>query len=170
MRRYRWKTYHFDKFDADVIGQHLEGLVKTHELTPHLVVQDARNHDSPIHGCFEWDDSVAAEKHREATAGALMRSLVIVTIRGDEHDDVKEPLFVNVKVHETKQYVRAEKALEDPELREQILERAYRELQSFQQKYERLKELARVISAIKNAMKQRNERAASQIAAESDAA
>ena len=62
-------------------------------LTPELVVRDARSPSSPLHGCFEWDDSAAAEAWREQQARTLMRSVVY-------------QVQTETRVVETVQYVR----------------------------------------------------------------
>lgn len=49
----------------------------TGRLTPADVVADARDPASPLHGYFEWDDSVAGEKYREHQARALIRSVKV---------------------------------------------------------------------------------------------
>ncbi len=50
-------------------------------LTPEQVVEAARAETSAIHGCFEWDDSVAAEKFRIDQARELLKRVKIeVTI------------------------------------------------------------------------------------------
>ena len=48
------------------------------ELTPGLVVDTARDPKNPLHSCFEWDDTVAAEKYRIVQAGQLIRSVKVV--------------------------------------------------------------------------------------------
>ena len=60
-------------------------------LTPALVVQTARDPDHPLHGRFEWDDSVAAEKYRLSQGGELIRSIKI-SYRDDrgEYKDVRQ--------------------------------------------------------------------------------
>ena len=61
-------------------------LAKLHakhgQLTPALVVKDAKRADSPLHDYFEWDDTVAAAQWREEQARQLVRS-VRVTIETD---------------------------------------------------------------------------------------
>lgn len=47
-------------------------------ITPRLVVEDARDPESALHACFEWDDSVAGEKYRIMQARALIRSVPLV--------------------------------------------------------------------------------------------
>jgi hypothetical protein len=43
-------------------------------LTPTLVVQEARNEESPLHKEFTWDDSTAAVQWREQQAREIIRS------------------------------------------------------------------------------------------------
>lgn len=47
------------------------------ELSPAIVVDDARSSDSPLHEYFEWDDAVAAEKYRHVIARGLIASVRI---------------------------------------------------------------------------------------------
>lgn len=50
-----------------------EGVIK-----PSTVLEDARDPKSPLHGKFEWDDSVAAESHRLHQARELIRQFHII--------------------------------------------------------------------------------------------
>lgn len=44
-------------------------------LTPDAVLEDARSKKSPLHDCFEWDDSEAAHRYRLEQARTLIRSV-----------------------------------------------------------------------------------------------
>ena len=48
------------------------------ELSPPVVVDEARPVDSPLHERFEWDDEVAGEAYRLVQAAELIRSVRIV--------------------------------------------------------------------------------------------
>jgi len=48
---------------------------KEGRLTRQGVLDDARDEDSPLHPCFEWDDGIAAEKYRLDQAGQIIRSV-----------------------------------------------------------------------------------------------
>jgi len=63
----------------DVIHDAIRALDRDGRLTPEAVVRAAKNPKSPLHDRFEWDDSVAAHKHRLEQARCLIRS-VMVTI------------------------------------------------------------------------------------------
>ena len=44
-------------------------------ITPAMIVAEAAPDDSPLHGYFTWDDSVAGALHRENEARRLIRSV-----------------------------------------------------------------------------------------------
>ena len=46
-------------------------------LTPEQVVEAARDENSALHDCFEWDDSTAAEKYRIEQARDLLKRVKI---------------------------------------------------------------------------------------------
>ncbi|WP_432678085.1 hypothetical protein ACRAJ3_25330 [Rhodococcus pyridinivorans] len=48
------------------------------ELTPQLVVDEAREETHPLHSRFEWDDAVAGEAYRRVQAAEIIRSVKIV--------------------------------------------------------------------------------------------
>lgn len=61
-------------------------------LTPALVVNSARNPDSPLHRFFEWDDTKAAEAHRLNQGRSLIRKVYIY--RETEKSIVKTVAYV----------------------------------------------------------------------------
>lgn len=65
-------------------------------LRPKAVIDAARPLESPLHGAFEWDDSVAGEKYRIYQAQQLIRSFKVV----HEKDGVKceSPMFIGLSV------------------------------------------------------------------------
>lgn len=68
-------------------------------VTPRQVVDAARDPSNPLNSHFTWDDSEAAEKHRENEARSLIRTarlqITIETRRFDVQTRVKKvPMFV----------------------------------------------------------------------------
>jgi hypothetical protein len=65
--------------DAQIIGARLGVLERANsgELTPDLVLADAKSHSSPLHKYFDWDDTSAAVKYRRMQAGKLIRSITV---------------------------------------------------------------------------------------------
>lgn len=54
-------------------------------LTPDAVVEAASEPDSPLHPCFEWDDTEAAARYRLDQARTLIRSVRVV-VRTDTRE------------------------------------------------------------------------------------
>lgn len=80
--------------DPQVAGEQLDLIYAKHnELTAPLVVDAARPEDAPLHPVFEWDDSIAAERHREHQARNLIRSVQIIS----SDNEPPEPVFVHVE-------------------------------------------------------------------------
>lgn len=80
--------------DPQVAGEQLDLIYTKHnELTAPLVVDAARPEDAPLHPVFEWDDSIAAERHREHQARNLIRSVQIIP----SDNELPQPVFVHVE-------------------------------------------------------------------------
>lgn len=67
-------------------------------LKPSVVVDDARQPGSPLHGEFDWDVDAAALKHWEERARYLMRSFVKVYIKDD--GSPTGPVIAHVKIRD----------------------------------------------------------------------
>ena len=46
-------------------------------LSPQIIVIESQGKRSPLHNCFEWDDTKAAKRYRINQAGYILRMLVI---------------------------------------------------------------------------------------------
>lgn len=68
-------------------AERINELAKRHNgnITPDIVVEDAKNTDSPLHGLFEWDVEKAAMQHWIETARWAIRQVRIVV-----NTDVRE--------------------------------------------------------------------------------
>jgi len=133
---------------AQAAGEHLEALEREHgQITPKLVLDDARDEGALLHPCFEWDDEKAAELYRERQAGFLIRNL---TVRVEREDKPPLPVraFVSVEKEESRAFVGTIRALSEEETRAQVLQEALQSLQVFRTKYEAFAELSGVIAAI----------------------
>jgi hypothetical protein len=140
------------RVSAQIAGEELEKIeARDGEITPRAVVEEARPEGSKLHNVFEWDDEKAAEQYRLTQASTLIRCIVVKP----EEKDIKEPvrMFVNCNPvddgqKKTGSYINFRSAFEDPDSRAVILANAKHELQVFRNKYNRLKELAKVFDAI----------------------
>ena len=61
---YSWSGYE-QKVSAQIVGEHLKTLEAKHgRVTRELLLDSAKDKESPVHSLFEWDDTKAAEKFR----------------------------------------------------------------------------------------------------------
>jgi hypothetical protein len=143
---YDWKINNMP-VAAQAVGEHIEQLEKSHgKITPKIVLDSARDENSLLHPCFEWDDAIAAEKYREDQAGRILRNLVVKIESNVQPATVRA--FVNIKTQSTSAFLSIAKVLQDDALRDQMLEDALRDLKAFRDKYATLSELTGVFAAI----------------------
>lgn len=142
LKTYSWAIPKY-KVGVDVA---INELSKLKEKTPHNIVELARDENNPLHGEFEWNDTVAGEKYREIQAREMLRCI----IQHEEDESGKEitiRAFVNTT--ETNVYDTIEAVVRNETEYENLLKTALKELESFKKKYHSLKELKPVFEAMK---------------------
>lgn len=135
---------HINDEEAQIIGPELERITGNGQATARDIVERARVASSPLHKHFEWNDSVAAELHREDQARALARSIEVRVVALDGHVVESARAFVavtNTVVGELKRYVPIEIEQAGPAMKEEVVQTARREFLSRHRKYEQYKEL-----------------------------
>lgn len=143
MAAYRWKTPELFSVDANDAKAELDRIGgKYGSFKASDIVEESRPEDAVLHGCFEWDDGVAAEKYREQQARYIVKNITVVSESGNTEESVRA--FVHVK----QAYRPIQVVLSDKEMKEELLAIALRELEAFARKYRTLKELAPVFEAI----------------------
>ena len=153
MESYSWKSgVQFPvkaQVAADTIKK-LQAAIGRDDITAKELLDASRDENAPLHSCFEWDDSIAAEHFRVYQARKLIGSIEIV-IQRDESETISTRAFVNVKPQtptQQGQFVGITFAMENPDYRQQVLKNALNELESFQRKYSVYSELTTVFKAI----------------------
>jgi len=142
------------------MGDWLDGLMRAHKglVEPADLVNDAQPKQSPMHDCFEWDDTAAGEQYRLHQAGEMCR--VVVVIRPELQTDPDGPPIevrqtISIKHPEKESparcYVLVSQLMKTPAGREVALADALRELNACKRKYAYLKELAGVFEALAEA-------------------
>ena len=141
---YEWKQGTRHSVAPEVAAQVMDGLAKQGNLTAAALVDASRPEDAPLHGEFEWTDSIAAEKWREQQGRTMIAALVI------RREDVpeQEPVRAYFKLEAAPVYEQTVKILAEDMTKKLLLEQAKRELKAFQRKYAALEELADVFTAI----------------------
>jgi hypothetical protein len=120
-------------------------------LMPVDVVKAARPVTSPLHNCFDWNDSTASQKYRLWQARQL---IVSVRIAYDDKGETIAPVFVSLKPDRKDGGYRAlSDVLSSKEWRTELLKTAMDELKTFQERFDTFQELAAVFKAIRRVEK-----------------
>ena len=175
---YEWQKGTRARVDAQTAGEELERLREQYDgvIAPDSVVDAARAAESPLHAAFTWDDSQAAHLHRLSEARYMMRSLIIVYAKPENQEDHRVRAYQNLVVtkaeptaepgnrfaltvptdddgpNETRQaYVHIIDAMQDKNLRDQILQKALAEITSWRRRYAEYREFAEIFASIDRA-------------------
>ena len=141
--QYSFKPGSYIKVDAQAAGEMCERLAAENRLTAKELLNANRPADAPLHGAFEWDDSIAAEAYRENQARHIINCLQIV------EPEKKEPVraFFNI-VRTESNYHHVDAIFQNETATSALLKTALAELESFRKKYRQLSELAPVFDAL----------------------
>lgn len=135
----------FHSADAQTCAEEILSIGE--EATAKQIVDKARDNRTELHKCFEWDDSVAAEKYRIEQARDIVANLVIV--RSQEQVEKQEPeIRVFHKPTSTSGYKPIQVIVQNKDEYQELLKRAYAELHAFKMKYSHLQELDYILSLI----------------------
>lgn len=138
-----WKVKGLWKADAEAVYKEITALGDS--FSPADIVEAARDESSELHKCFEWRDEVAAEKYREHQARMIITQLVV---RTETSDNTPVSVRVISSANEVNTYVPTKMLIKSDSDYADLLARAKRELQTFQQKYSTLSELQEIFTAI----------------------
>jgi hypothetical protein len=149
---YQWKPGSKAPVEAQVAGEELERIRTWHNgrLEAKMVVEASIDPGAPLHRAFEWDDQRAAHAFRVEQAKYLIRSVEVVIDRGQPEP---KPIraFVSVVRDEDRSYTSTVHALADQDLRVQVIEQAWKELEAWRQRHAELVEFAKVFALIDQA-------------------
>lgn len=145
-----WTRGSVFKTDPNIAKSVMDQLSAEGRLSPLDLVEASRPEDAPLHGEFEWNDTIAAQKWREQTGRVMIASIVVTQEAEEEKKSVRA--FFNIE-RGTHEYIPTEVIFSDEAKRERLLDIAKRELVSFKSKYQSLTELAGVMNAIDEVMK-----------------
>ena len=147
MAAYEWKIAGLYKTSADTAGMVCEELANSEVgLTPASLVDASRPETAPLHGEFEWDDSIAAENYRKNQASGIIRNIVIKVVKGTG-EVVQDRKFVSAPGGENR-YVTLDYGLSRDDFNKYLLKQAHNDMLAFVSKYRRLSELSQVIGAM----------------------
>ena len=172
-KRYRWNAYQY-KVSAETAGSVMEQIERERgSVDKESFLEASRPEDSPTHDLFEWDDSIAAENYRLQQSGNFIRELhidiekieddsykqVTLNLSEGKPKDQERPQTMRAflsatafgngsRMFQKSEYVSSDKAINDKDIRNTVLENAKRELAIFRRKYNMLKELQSLFEEI----------------------
>lgn len=155
---YEWKGGSRFRARANDVGIELEKIASENGgvIEPAAVVAAAQSEESPLHSCFEWDDSKAALAHRMNQARLMIRSLRVVP-EGEANgkEQGSEIAFVSITAANAKAgYVRTRDALSDPERTKIVMRSANEALRGWIQRYSHLSCLQALVAKVEQAMQE----------------
>lgn len=139
-----WRVKGIFKADAQKVAEEIGDKKFNYKE----LVDKARDENTELHKCFEWDDSIAAEKYRLEQAKLVVRMLVFTP-----KDKKEQPLRVFQITQEKNVYQPTKLFIQNKNEYDALLDRALRELDAFRKRYSTLSELEEVLEAIENTIK-----------------
>jgi hypothetical protein len=126
---------------AQALGHVLENLGE--HVTPEQVVDAARPAKSPIHSMFEWNDTAAAEQHRlwQARQHISHLEIVVRTESGDLETRAYHSVVIVTGDDKQRGYSHMVDIRKSTDLSDQVIAKAFRELEGWKERYAEYKSL-----------------------------
>lgn len=150
---------HLSNEQAQRYGKRIDELRRKYGYaSAEMIVEDAKNPDSPFHDYFIWDTDEAAYHHWLSQARYILRSIVIRIVRNEESTPVR--VYFNVSApQELKEvgvkhiFVSAEDVAKNTAYKEEVIASAKAELEGWAERYQIYAELAEIVAEIKAFLK-----------------
>lgn len=137
-----WKSGCRISADAQKVADEILAIGSS--ATTAQILDKARDEQTELHKCFDWDDAEAAEKWRLQQARHIVCNLVIK----EKSDTPRSEVRVFFKTDADSGYKPTVMIMQDKDEYRKLLDRALAELTSFRAKYKTLVELDGVFDAI----------------------
>jgi hypothetical protein len=141
----KWKSGCRINADAQKVADEILSIGQS--ASPTQILDKARDENTELHKCFEWDDAKAAERWRIQQARTIVCNLVIKEEK-EGADAPKQEIRVFYKTDNDSGYKPTFLIVRDKDEYQKLLGRALAELNSFRAKYKALAELDGVFTAI----------------------
>jgi hypothetical protein len=123
---------------------------------PQDIVEVSRPLTAPTHERFTWDDTKAAEKYRLEEARQLINHIVVVR-QDTSGNEITTKAFHSVVVRteegQKRGYVSEKLVWRSPDLADQVVENAVRELEGWVDRWEQYSDLRDSIDLVKQAVR-----------------
>jgi len=142
---YKQQLKSLHRVDPDKAWTEIQKICKANDglASAQAIVDRARPKRSPLHRAFQWDDAKAAEAHRREQARSLITNFELVFENGEV-----VPAMVNVRVNKKRGYMQTQDAVNDGDLRKQVLKQALAQLLGLEARFKSLSELAGVFQEV----------------------
>lgn len=134
-----WRIQGYYKADAQKVAEE----IGFGEFTPMEVLEKAKDETTELHKCFEWNDSIAAEKYRLEQAKNIIRMLVY-----EKETKEQQTVRYYAKTETKHVYQPTKQFLVQEDEYQWLLRRALAELEAFKNKYHTLTELESIFDAM----------------------
>ena len=134
-----WRVKGIYKADAQKVADE----IGNDKITPQEIIEKARDEQSELHKCFEWNDTIAAERYRLQQARNVL-SMLVFKLKTEE----EQPVRIFSLTTEKSTYQPTKQFLVQADEYQDLLKRALAELETFKKKYSTLNELEEVFKAI----------------------
>lgn len=114
---------------------------KRGELKPEYVVEESKDEKAVLHGCFQWDDTIAAQMWRKEQARQLIKNITVTIVNENVSATVRAVVNVATTNGDGRSYVPLTQAILDDVSYDDLLAQAKAEMESFIAKYSQLTEL-----------------------------
>lgn len=146
---YKWKYFNWP-VPANVAGLYFAGIEEKYgSVEPEFIVKEATNVDNVLHECFDWDDTVAANKHRLHQAYLMITQIEVTVMKSDI--ELKTRALVSVQYSpgdDSKSYHLTTNLIKHGNYRDLLLEQALNDIKRFREKYKMMQEFIDVFTKI----------------------
>ena len=140
-----WKVKGLFHADPHKVAEEIRSIGD--DATPAQIVELAKGKSTELHRCFEWNNTVAAEKYRLHQARQICANLIIKRPEEDAgENDV--PIRVFYKTTNDEGYKDSAIIFHKEDEYAALLKRALGELHAFKMKYSSLKEISDILAMI----------------------
>ena len=140
-----WGALKFNA-DADTVAHEIESI--GNKVTSQQIVDFAKDENTELHGLFEWDDTIAANRYRCHQANSIVASLKITILHEDKENEPTSIRYFSMPERKNGAYQKTEIVIQKPDEYALLLQHAKEDLKIFREKYKRLSELEEVFEAI----------------------
>jgi len=147
----KWNRKPKNAPDANIAYQCIEEIKERRKgITPQLLIIESRKKKSPLHNCFEWNDSKAAKEYRIVQAHEILRSLVIEV----DVEEYEEPRHVRALIApssieaDTTSWTTIGEVCDDEELQAAYMRQLKHDLNAIKNKIKSFKIFSEIVKAI----------------------